>query len=167
VTEAIWQHFAKPKGSKDLLMVQRWPRVENRNQKIENRKFEFEAVIELIAQIRAQRASSGVEAGQTISVAVSTDKSTAKLLSEYAKFAERSTRCTLEVSSAGAAGLKVSYQLPVDEAKVARERQGLEKYITSLKAKLDDQYFVARAPAEVVGEQRRKLAEAQQKLDQN
>jgi valyl-tRNA synthetase len=164
VTEAIWENFAQPKKKTDMLMVQRWPVIENRKQKTENQASAFEAVIDLVTQIRGQRASANVGADKTIAAAVSANKPTVRLLAEYTPFIERAARCKLRTDSSGTAKLQVSYQLPVDEARVSRECEQLRKYIASLQAKLDDQYFVAKAAPAVVEEQRRKLAEAQEKI---
>jgi valyl-tRNA synthetase len=172
VTEAIWQNFAKPKKKIDLLIVQRWPRVGNRKRETEHRNTEtpkhqadnFEMVIDLVSQIRAQRAGANMAPGTTMAAIVSVDENTAKLLTEYALFIERSAKCALKIDPTGATTFKINYELPADETKLAKERENLQNYIANIQAKLDDQTFVAKAPAKVVKEQRNKLAEAEEKL---
>lgn len=166
VTEAVWQHFAEPSKPEDLLIVQRWPIVETQRAASSRTTQGFEMVRELVSQIRARRAEAGVEVGQAVDVTANTDKGSAALLTQYQEFIQRAARCTLQISANGGATPTLDIKVPRDEAKVAREKAELEKYIDSLQAKLADESFASRAPAAVVDEQRRKLAEAQAKLQQ-
>jgi valyl-tRNA synthetase len=164
VTEAVWEHFAQPKKPEELLIVQSWPRVQDKGQRTKDKGFEI--VRDVVTQIRAQRAELNVDAGTAIGVIATVDKTTAKLLTQYQPFIERAAQCTLQIAANGTTTPTLTYQIARDEAKVAREKTELEKYITSLKSKLADKSFTGRAPATVVDEQRQKLAEAQSKLQQ-
>lgn len=161
VTEAVWEHFAEPKKPEGLLTVQRWPNVEAQN--IAPRQ-DFEIVRELVSQIRTRRAEAGVDVGQAVAVNANANRTMAALLTQYADFIQRAAKCMLQVSAGGSATPALDIQIPRDEAKVGREKAELEKYVASLQAKLADESFTSRAPAAVVDEQRRKLAEAEGKL---
>ena len=56
--------------------------------------------------------------------------------------------------------LKVDIQKSND-----REIANLEKYIESLKNKLDNEKFVSNAPLEIVNQEKKKLAEAEELLE--
>jgi valyl-tRNA synthetase len=169
VTEAIWEHFAEPKEPQDLLIVQRWPEV-GFGIKDSGGPKEFQLVKQIITDFRSSKSNAKIDSGTTVNVVIQTNDSTVKLLYNYRLLIERLAKVnmTLRGGSAEEAGLgsMIEYwDTGLNPERIAIERSKLEKYIAGLQAKLSDESFVGRAPAAVVEEQRRKLAEAQNKLE--
>lgn len=158
VTEAVWEHFAQPQKPEDLLIVQRWPEVGFRIK--DSAGSEFSVVHQVVTEIRSQ-------VGITTSAAssVTADPIILKPIQGYKDYIEKATHTSLTITPSNGP-LKVETHVPIDKNKRAKERAELEKYIASLQAKLADESFASRAPAAVVDEQRRKLAEAQGRLQQ-
>lgn len=55
--------------------------------------------------------------------------------------------------------------LDKEKSRLDKEIQNLEKYVTSLNQKLSNQNFVDKAPAELIAEEKKKKADAEEKLN--
>jgi valyl-tRNA synthetase len=56
------------------------------------------------------------------------------------------------------------FDVAAERARLEKERDNLAKFVDSLNAKLSNENFVNRAPANVVEEQRTKLSEVREQL---
>jgi valyl-tRNA synthetase len=140
----------------------------------------FEIVKEIITQIRAARAENKIEPVKKIKAVISAgDKK--KIISKNSAVIKGlgrledlivKTKVKKPKNYLGfvAVGVEVYLDLLGDidvekeKARIGKELEETEKYFTSLQSKLNNQDFVAHAPAVVVEKERTKLKEAEEKL---
>jgi valyl-tRNA synthetase len=173
ITEELWARTAgTPRAS--LLVAAAWPEITARE--TDGASAEMNWVIDLIKGIRSVRAEMNVPAGAKIPMMLTGADATAKdRLARNGGVIE--TLARLSSSAPADAIPKGSAQFVLGEAVVAlplgdvidfaRERARLEKdlkkaegEIARFDAKLGNEQFVAKAPEEVLTEQREKRAEA-------
>ena len=170
VTEALWQRLP---GHVDdtFITVAAWPT----ERSVPGESAEFEHVIEAVAAIRQLRGEYGIAPGKQLSGIVIPSATTREILAVEGRLIERLTRCALTVSDAappGAAAHQVlsdgtEIVLPlagaIDLAKectrLKGELEGLDKQLTGLRARLQNESFIARAKPDVVEAERRKEQE--------
>ena len=173
VTEELWSQF-RPAGA-GLLLLDPWP-LDDPALHDSAAEAEMGWVVRLVSMVRAVRAEMNVPAGARIELLMRDANATSRArLDRHAdqiKTLARLANITLD-----AAVPKGAAQLVLDEATLVlplagvididAERRRLEKEIARLEgeigkidAKLADERFLARAPAEVVEEQRERRAEA-------
>jgi valyl-tRNA synthetase len=174
ITEELWAlTAASPRDT--LLILSSWPALDTLPG-AEAASAEMNWVIELIKGVRSVRAEMNVPAGAKIPLVLTAAKAAAKARLER----NRDVILTLaRLTSADSADAvpKGSAQFVLEEAVVAlplgnvidfaKERQRLEKdlkkaheEIARFDAKLSNEQFVAKAPEDVLAEQREKRAEA-------
>jgi valyl-tRNA synthetase len=173
ITEELWAATAAtPRDS--LLVVAEWPSI--KAQGAEAASAEMHWVIELIKGVRSVRAEMNVPAGAKIPLVLTgASETSARRLAKHIDVI--STLARLTSAEAAPAIPKGSAQFVLEEAVVAlplgdvidfaKERARLEKdlkktqdEIARFDAKLSNEQFVAKAPEEVLTEQREKRAEA-------
>ncbi len=172
ITEELWQQMGDPEA--DMLIVSDWPQVlEGRID--ERADVELGWVVRLITQIRAVRAEMNVPPGAKIPLVVKdAGEGTRARFAAYDDLVRRLARIS-DVSFADAvpAGAiqdvldEATLALPLAEvidldqekARLAREIEKVESEIAKLDKKLSNESFLAKAPAEVVEEQRERKAE--------
>jgi valyl-tRNA synthetase len=171
ITEELWAVTAQPKRDA-LLALSEWPKLEG----LADDKAEAEIgwVIDLITAIRSVRAEMNiVNAIPLVLAGVSTE--TQARAERWAEFIKRLARVS-EISSAATAPqgtlqllvrgevaalpLIGVIDLDAESARLAKEMAKAEADIARVDAKLNNANFVARAPEEVVEEEREKRAEA-------
>jgi valyl-tRNA synthetase len=174
ITEELWARTSEIPRDR-LLILADWPAVKA-GTGAEAATAEMQWVIELIKGIRSVRAEMNVPAGAKIPMILSGASDTTK------ERLERNLDVILTLARLTAAGIadilpKGSAQFVLEEAVVAlplgevidfaKERARLEKdlkkaqdEISRFDAKLSNEQFVAKAPEEVLAEQRKKRAEA-------
>ncbi len=172
VTETIWQEIY---GSEAMLMVERWPTAK----KTEAAE-EFNLITKIITGIRATRSENKIEPAKKLNALI-IGKET-KLVKENAEIIKSLARLeNLEIAAKGTkpaqavgfveSGLEVYIDLGgvVDVAKekdrLTKELTEVSKYIPSVEAKLGNQDFVGRAPAAVIEGEKKKLADAKEKME--
>ncbi len=170
VTEALWQRLpGHVAGS--FLTTAAWPTVE----RYPGQANEFGRVIEAVAAIRQLRGEYGIAPGKALEGLVIPAAGSRAIFADEAGLVERLTRCTLAVSDAapgGAAAHQVladgteivlplagAIDLEKECARLQGELAGLEKQLTGLRARLQNENFVARAKPDVVEAERRKEQE--------
>jgi len=173
VTEELWAATATRDG---LLMVSEWPKI-TVPAGAEAATTEMHWVIDLVKGVRSVRAEMNVPAGAKVPLVMTgaSEESAARLARHIDVIA---TLARLSSAEAGPEIPKGSAQFVLGETVVAlplgdvidfaKERARLEKdlkkaqdEITRFDAKLSNEQFVAKAPEEVLTEQREKRAEAQ------
>ncbi len=176
VTEALWQDlFAAPGG---MLIEASWPELDTQALQDPAAMAEIDWLIRLVGAIRAARNEVNVPAGAKLELRVrDAGPATLERLALHDEALRRLARlATIEPGATGASGK--SLQLVVDEAtfvlpvgevvdleverrRLAREMEKLRSEARKLEGKLANETFLARAPAEVVEEQRERLAETE------
>lgn len=173
ITETLWEQTAE---RSEFLMQQTWPRHVGGYANPAAAE-ELDWVLKTISQIRSVRADVNVPAGAKVPASlVGAGESSTQRLATHGDVIKRLARLEkLELAEAAAPG---SVKTVVDEAtvvleiadlidaseEVARLDKQLGKLggeITGLEKRLGNESFVAKAPAEVVAEQRVRLAELQ------
>ena len=173
ITEALWEQTST---RSDFLMRRSWPGLDEgfHNQAAAD---ELGWVLKIVSQIRSVRADVNVPAGAKVPVSlIDASAETARCVEAHRDVIMRLARLEkFDVAETAPAG---AVKTVVDEATVALEISDLidakeeiarlDKQlgklggeITGLEKRLGNEAFVAKAPAEVVAEQRTRLAELQ------
>lgn len=177
ITETLWEQTSE---RSDFLMQQKWPGLEDgySNQKAAD---ELSWVLKTVSQIRSVRADVNVPAGAKVPASLTgANDETARRLTAHRDVIMRLARLEkFDLADAAPAG---SVKTVVDEAtvvleiadlidvseEVARLDKQLGKIggeITGLEKRLGNDAFVAKAPPEVVTEQRARLSDLQGERD--
>lgn len=174
LTEDLWEKTAEFTLKRDgLLISEQWPKfgVEYINEASNN---EIDWVIELINGIRSLRAQANISAGAKIpAILVGANDNSSKLLEKYQSEIDRLARLEYSTSAKETPKGAVSFvhneailALPLEgvldvSAELARLKKEIarcEMEIGKVSGKLSNENFVARAPAEVIEEQRERMA---------
>ena len=175
VTEALWEQTAdeaRPRG--DFLMVQDWPAFGEAWADAEA-EAELAWVLDTVSEIRSTRSVLNVPAGAQISASLigASDKVKAwaqenatpiKQLARLASFTvinDKPMRAVTIASGEETIALEVEeFITPADEiARLDKEMAKLQKDITGTEKKLSNENFVAKAPPEIVAENRERVTE--------
>jgi len=180
LTEELWgaKGEAGP-ARKNLLALEPWPRLEG----LENAAAEAEIgwVIELVSEVRSVRSEMNVPAGALIPlVLVGADENVAARAKNWDETLRRLARLS-EISfaaeapessvqlivrgSAAALPLKGVIDFDAEKIRLAKEIGRLEADAKKIEAKLGNADFVAKAPDEVVEENRERLEEARARAE--
>ncbi|MCH9752683.1 MAG: valine--tRNA ligase, partial [Alphaproteobacteria bacterium] len=173
ITETLWEQTAE---RTDFLMLQSWPGLAKGYSNTAAAD-ELGWVLKTISQVRSTRADVNVPAGAKVPASlVGANAETLRRLAAHGDVIQRLARLEkLEIAEQAAPG---SVKTVVDEAtivleiadlidageEIARLDKQLGKLggeITGLEKRLGNEAFVAKAPPEVVAEQRERLAELQ------
>ena len=173
ITETLWEQTA---ARSDFLMLQKWPGLETPFHDVAAAN-ELGWVLKTISQIRSVRADVNVPAGAKVPVSlVGANAETARCVEAHRDVIMRLARLEkFELADAAPAG---SVKTVLDEAtvvleiadlidageEIARLDKQLGKLngeISGLEKRLGNEAFVAKAPPEVVAEQRERLSELQ------
>ena len=183
VTEELWEALAPEDAPRGHLLIDgRWPDL-SASSAASDAKAEMDWVVRAVSTIRAVRAEINVPPGARLGLIVrGANDQTRKRLDRHWGLIRRLARLDGITGTDGAPIPKGAVQAVVDEAvfalpvgeviDIAREKSRLEKELQKLAreigkidAKLGNENFVARAPEEVVEEQRERLAELRQSSD--
>jgi valyl-tRNA synthetase len=162
VTEEIWSYMP---GDRGLLAVEPWPDADESLFDAEA-EAELERVRETVMTIRRLRDLAGVKPAVRLPAAVDSDPAVAKHIANLAR---------LDLSSNGGdplatiAGVHIFATEGVDadafQERIAARREELRKEVERGEKKLANEGFVAKAPAEVVQEEREKLEAYKRELE--
>ena len=177
ITEELWAHLCGPAES-DMLLTRAWPAAEAG---LIDRAVEAEVdwVIKLISEVRALRAEMNVPPAAKLDLSIK--DGTPAALARVEAYGELIRRLARLSSSAPLTGEvpKGAVQIVIDEATavlpladvidIAQEQARLKKEIDRVQGdiakvdkKLGNEQFLAKAPPEVVEEQRERRAESEQ-----
>ncbi len=177
VTEELWAHIKPAKSG--ILLKEAWP--EAKRERRDLAAFEaFSVVIEVVTAIRKLRNDQGVEPGKKVSAIVHSRKHADMLQTQREHIMRLAKLESLDidakpakhqdVASAFLTAAEVHMPLAglVDAGKakdgLLKEQKNLEGYVRGLKAKLENEHFVAKAPADLVKAEKQKLLDAEGKL---
>lgn len=172
ITEEIWQHLT---GQKDWLVQVGWPKVPVSLNDAKATE-EIEWLIKLITEVRAVRAEMNVPAAAQIPLIIqgASSETTSRverhkpLILRLARLSQ--LECKDKFSSTGAAQIilgEATLLLPLadvidfskERERLIKESKKLQTEIDKIATKLGNQDFIARAPEEVVDEQRERQEE--------
>ena len=173
ISEEIWQLIGERKVAQSIMMAE-WPKATGRNEVLCER---FELAKEVISGIRTIRKDKNIPTRDAIELYIIPGEKGYvpefnEVISKLGNVSELSLR-TEEVT--GAANFMVwssAYYIPFEgnvdvEAEVAKINEELiyfRGFLDTVLKKLDNEKFVASAPAKVVEMERKKQADAQEKL---
>jgi valyl-tRNA synthetase len=171
ITEELWAQTAYQAPRATLLTLSGWPRSDAGSPEA---SAEIGWVIDLVTAIRSVRAEMNITAAIPLVLADASTETKARA-ERWAEFIKRLARVS-DISSAasapqgsvqlvvrgevGALPLKGVIDLAAERARLAKEMQKADADIARVDGKLNNANFVARAPEEVVEEEREKREEA-------
>ena len=175
VTEELWaiKGTEGPKR-KSILALAEWPKFEGlADAGAEN---EIGRLVDLVSEIRSARSETNVPAGAQIPLVIVTENAETRdwaerwgdMLKRLARLSDISFARTAPAQSiqlvvrgeVAALPLEGVIDLKAEHARLAKEIEKLDGEMKKIEAKLGNADFIARAPEEVVEEQRERLEEA-------
>lgn len=179
VTEEIWQKLPKPAQLPESLMVTVYPKGDDSFVDREAER-DMEKLQEVAVAARMLRATYGVPPAQTIEIELRVrDEATRALLVEHQGLVEHTAKLKLKLvdfasaAPVGAAKAMVGGDIEIalelgglidpatEKARITKDLGKTEKEISGLEKKLGNADFLARAPEDVVAEQKARLVEEQ------
>ncbi len=156
VTELIWKQFQ----SKNLIMVEHWPKAKAQNQEAVTA---FAELMELVTMVRNLKAENKMRTADKPDCYIEN-----KILFQESKLtASHLAGVTLQASVIDGVKFNTSHgyfiinlHKPLKEQEVA----SMQKYIAELEAKLANKAFTENAPRQIVDEARQKLEQAKKKI---
>ena len=174
VTEAIWSEIK----DEELLVAQKWP--ETLNEKITGKVKEFDLIKNIITGVRSLRAEYKIEPAKKISVSIVAGKheellrKNSHIITGLAKIENlriekkmnKPANCVSFIESGAEIYIDLLGLVDFDKEKLRLQKDvsEVEPYIAGLKNKLANKEFVKNAPKEIIDNENRKLAEAEEKL---
>ena len=174
VTEELWQR-AKFDG---LLMVAEWPSATVQ----EAPSSLFNSLRQLVTDMRRLRLEKNVDATKKVIFAIASDDARQlELVRGQSAWMERLTNAqelqfidtlptdwptVISGSLSVALDLSGAIDVEAEQARLQKEIESTQAYVSSLESRLANQEFISKAPAKVVDDMRAKLSEAQAKLAQ-
>ena len=177
ITEELWDNLTERSGK---LIHAAWPTDENINADDKN---EIDRAIDFIMAIRSLRAAMNLPAGAKLHVYVKDAASETMsvlerqkaLICKLARLEEVSALVNREITkdmvqtvsreAVILIPLKGVVDFEAERARLQKELETLNKNIEGYSRKLSNESFVAKAPASVVSEEKRRLSEAQENKD--
>ncbi|MBI2550878.1 valine--tRNA ligase [Candidatus Uhrbacteria bacterium] len=170
VTEVIWEKM----GNKDLLLAAAWPK-----EMVAPAVMEFDQVMSVVSSIRTLRSLYRLPPGQRVRVSVFAKDAT--ILKEESAVIETMGKTEsltfletplhqkgLACAMAGTVSVYVDLAGLIDPAaelaRLSKELEQTQKYITSTSARLANKDFAANAPVEIIEQTKKLIAEAQEKV---
>ena len=182
VTEAIWKEI----GNNKLLMIEKWPSQEKYNFISEKSRpiISFELLQKIIIAIRNARVENKIDTKKKIKVIIDTRNSASgvtELVTEQKNLIESlRTKCEVEIKNDGkkvpnsihrtTSGINIYIpteglvDVEKEKKRSEKEIENLEKHIAGIESKLKNKGFLAKAPEEIVNQQKESLERAKSKL---
>jgi valyl-tRNA synthetase len=174
ITEELWQAIPHEGES---VMVASWP-VYDPALSFEKEERQFSAVMDVISGVRQRRSEMNVPPSKKAKLYITTDH--AGVFAQAVPFLQRlafaseveiETGCEPEgavqvITSEARVFIPMSelVDLEKEAARLKKELEATEKEIAALEAKLSNEGFTAKAPANVVAAERERLGKAKEKL---
>jgi valyl-tRNA synthetase len=193
LTEEVWsllgtiaptRGLAKPQAAEESACIAAWPTVDESlvDREIESQFAEFQGVLGAVREIRSRQ---NIAMKQQLPFSVKCAEASAKRLSAMAPYFEKMANAVATelgpktappamAASVPLSGDLVGIEVYVDisqfidveaeQKRLTGEQEKLTKFAASIEGKLNNEKFVSGAPAEVVQQQRDKLAEVKEQL---
>lgn len=170
LSEELW-HALKARTEDEALIVSDWPTQSAVNEDILSR---FDHTAELIAQLRTLRKNQNLSFKESIAI-VEVKNDAISLRPIVTKLANVASWKLTDISPEQALSFRVNaheYFVPVAASNLEEERQKMEEelayqegFLKAVEKKLSNERFVSNAPQQVVDLERKKAADAQEKID--
>ena len=170
LTEELW-HSLKARTEHEALIVSCWPTQSGVNSDMLSR---FDHTAELIAQLRTLRKNQNLSFKEPIAI-VEVKKDAISLRPIVIKLANVASWKLTDTSPEQSLSFRVNaheYFVPVEASNLEEERQKMEEelayqegFLKAVAKKLSNERFVSNAPQHVVDLERKKAADAQEKID--
>ncbi|MEM1106430.1 MAG: valine--tRNA ligase [Pseudomonadota bacterium] len=181
ITEELWGALAEHGPARgDVLMRQSWPRLGSAYVN-PAAAAEMDWVCDLISEIRSFRADLGVPAGAKVPMTLvgAPRANRERLTRHHAAITARARLETARAEPAAPEGsvttvvggasvaLRIADLIDVAEAKARLDKEvaGLNKELAGLSKKLANPNFIAKAPEDIVAENRQRLADGEVRVD--
>ena len=182
ITEELWWKL-RPRAEKEACIVSPWP-ASNADETDDADAEVFAVLQEMVSGIRNVKSRYGVAPGKAIAATVNVSAGAAALeaalrahphyFHRLARVAELTVGHGLDKPQAAASVVVGRHEvfvplagmidLDVERARLEKEIAQKERFLTSVERKLQNEQFVAKAPAEVVEKERRKAEDAKAEL---
>ena len=170
ITEELWQHLVERRPGESIMYAP-MPEAVSENDEILG---QMERAKEIIAGVRAVRASKNIPPKQQMTLCVVSDELPA-LQGTIAKLANLAAIEVVKEKDPAAAQFMVgttefnvpltdSIDVDAEKARLEKELDYLRGFLASVMKKLSNERFVGNAPAAVVEAERRKQADAESKI---
>ena len=163
-------------GEKRMLMVSEWPKIEKQMADAQSEK-DFSILRDLIVAIRNVRSGFSVPPKEALNLTLRSGTSSALLLenSEVLKRLARLGDVRVGEKPQGAVAIMAGgieaylelggmIDLAKEKTRLEKEIASAVKYVAVIEGRLGNKDFVARAPAEIVAEEQKKLEEGKARL---
>jgi len=173
LTEEIWQFMAK-RNTDEALIISKYPEQTSSDSKLIE---DFELVKDAVSGIRTIRKEKNIAFKDTIALSVINNENLdISYNSVISKMGNISDLQTVDAAIEGALTFRVKsneYFIPMDGAinveeeieKLTEELKYTEGFLKSVQKKLSNERFVNNAPAQVVGSEKKKEADALAKIE--
>ena len=173
ITEELWQALYTRKAGESIMRAElHLPAATDADRKL---CADFEAVKEVVTAIRAVRSQKNIAPREALALEVLNANPFAAFDAPMMKMANLSAVNVVSEKSSGSASFLVGttefavplgnlIDLDAERKKLEGELQRLEGFLVSVEKKLSNERFVQNAPAAVVEMERKKQADAQQKI---
>ncbi|MGB0757508.1 MAG: valine--tRNA ligase [Patescibacteria group bacterium] len=165
VTEVIWEQY----NTDEMLVLEKWPQTGLVDTKAIS---DMNKLQQTITTLRSLRSDGGIKANESTSILVNTKDKT--FFEKHTAVIEALTRTKIEFVSEEPNDAHITthqsdftaYILVSAEQqeKLAQEMKNLEDYIARLEKKLDNKQFTDNAPEAIINAEKKRLAEAKEKL---
>jgi valyl-tRNA synthetase len=164
VTEVLWEEFK----TKELLMVQQWPKVAIRDSLLATR--DFKTIKEVVTAIRNIRSEHKIDPKKVYSCSIQTENQ--QVISNNQAIIEGLAKVKITPKCSGLVihTYEAEIVLDITQNKTAVKNQqkeivNLKRYIEIQEKKLVNKEFIKKAPKAVVEQEKEKLQQAQEKLN--
>ena len=173
ISEEIWQLIGDRKAGESIMMAS-WPRASAKNEELTER---FELAKEVISGIRSIRKEKNIPTREEIELFIIPGEKGYipqfnEVVSKLGNVAKLET-CSEEITGAATFMVKASaYYIPfagnvdleAEVAKINEELAYIKGFLEAVVRKLSNEKFVGSAPAKVVEVERKKQADAEEKI---
>ncbi|MFS4416258.1 valine--tRNA ligase [Maribacter sp. 2307ULW6-5] len=172
ITEEVWQH-TKAREEKESLCVAQWPKVQQPDHGLMD---QFNEAAEVISGIRTIRKEKNIAQKEVLELKVlHAEEASAGLNPIVLKLANLGSIERVQTAPEGSLSFRVGsneYFVPIagaidveaEKKKIQEELEYTEGFLRSVEKKLGNERFVNNAPEQVVANERKKVADAQAKI---
>lgn len=174
ITEEIW-HLIKDRKADECLIISQWPTINTVNTQVLQ---EFETASNIIANLRGIRQEKGLSPKEALALMIRAKAEPAAVKTFKNSLLKLGNISSIELvedkpsSSLGFLAQALECYIPftaninVDEEKqkLSKEIDYLKGFLKSVNAKLSNERFMANAKADVVENERKKMADAESKI---
>ncbi|MFO7824856.1 MAG: valine--tRNA ligase [Cyclobacterium sp.] len=173
ITEELWQQVQK-RAEGDALMLADWPKMKAFDASIIS---EAQQVFEVVSQIRNIRASKGISPKESLDMTINTqnqgiyikfDGVIKKLANiESIRFGEKEDNALSFVAKADEVFIPIEEKIDPEQEKetLRKELEYTRGFLKAVSKKLENERFVSNAPEAVVLLEKKKMADAQAKMN--